>query len=420
MDHKTILRNLFGRYASQGAKEMNCRIKMVILVCMILCLYGCTEKKERYQVIASNSTEIPAEQVTAATINTAIADVQETVQMEVEAPSAMNRLDDWLNGENWIKKTFVNRNGIHIDLNMPEPASFPESLYEITLQGRYGMDVTKAQAMDILLIDEKDLRTNYLSLLDGTLQYSPGWREDNEFGTNGYPLLQPIKSEQSTDTIMLVGDNRTTKMSQWEATNVSLSKVRTLLQKSEKMLSQLGCAYREPSSIYMSQLTDGTPVMEILYPMYLEGLPMQSATYYDVNHDDDTDWGHMPWNIFHLIYDWEQEKLYYCSIGYSYSEVQRNVISEPMISYTQALQALVSARMNTLTSKQYKNQRFVVYAVRPCYVKVPIQGVLTQSVAKPAWEIAYYATDSNSADTYMDSFHWVDYVDARTSEVYGR
>lgn len=398
---------------------MNRGIKMVML---LLCIFltGCTEKKERYQVISSTPNVIPEAQVTTELASETITDIHETAQPEANEQSAMNRLDDWLNGENWIKKTFVNQNGIHIDLNMPEPASFPDSLYEITLQFQPDMDVTKAQAIDILQIDEKDLRTNHLSLSNGTLQYSPDWRLDNEFGTNGYPLLQPIKTEQSTDTIMLVGDNRTTKMSQWEATNVSLSKVRTLLQKSEKMLSQLGCAYREPSSIYMSQLTDGTPVMEILYPMYLEGMPMQSATYYDVNHDDDTDWGHMPWNIFHLIYDWEQEKLYYCSIGYSYSEVQHNVISEPMISYTQALQALVSARMNTLTSKQYKNQRFVVYAVRPCYVKIPIQGVLTQSVAKPAWEIAYYATDSNSADTYMDSFHWVDYVDARTSEVYGR
>lgn len=398
---------------------MNRRLTMIMLFCFLLCLTGCNEEEIRYQVIVSSPT---ATQMTTEPANTESADKHESAQIEADVQPAMNSLDNWLNGGNWIKKTFVNQNGMRIDLNMPTPAEFPDHVFEVILKLSNDKYTSQSQVMSILGIASTDLHSNYLSIEGSHLQYSPYRRDNNEFDTSSYPLLSVLGAETEADEVSVVTDDRITGISMWKSCNVSLSKLRNIMQRSERSLKQLGIEYDSPSMVYCSQLTDGTPIIEILYPRYLEGLPMQSTTYFDAEFDPNSkdDWGHMPWDTVHFIYYWDNEKLYYCNIEHSYSEVQRNSISEPMITYTQALQSLVSSQMERFTSKQFKNQRFVVYAVRPCYVKVPVKGDTSRFIAKPAWEIAYYVTDSNSTGVYMDNFRWVTYVDARTGEVYGR
>ena len=401
---------------------MKRRLIMVMLFCFMLCLTGCNEVVTEYQVITSKPIATQVVQVTAVPVNTVIAEIKENAQLEADVQPAVNGLENWLNGETRINKSFVNQNGMCIDLNMPTPVEFPDHVFEVSVKLCNDEYTNRSQCMSILGVSSVDLQSNYLSIEGSHLQYSPYRRDNNEFDTSSYPLLSPLGTAREADAVTVVTDNRITGISMWQSKNVSLSKLCNIFQRCERILNGLGIEYETPSMVYCSQLTDGTPIIEILYPRYLEGLPMQSATYFDAAHDNNSkdDWGHVPWDSIHFIFYWDDEKLYYCNIEHSYSEVQRNSISEPLLTYTQALQSLVSCRMDRFTSKQFKNQRFVVYAVRPCYVKVPVKGDVSRFVAKPAWEIAYYVTDSNGNDVYMDDFRWVDYVDARTGEVYGR
>ncbi len=370
---------------------------ILLLLAASVCLSGCTNTK--YPVATSSpystaaveqetTTQQPSAETPTPTDNATA--LTQTVTASITAPQDNTSAQPVLS-DTWINQTFVRQGGLWVSLNMPEPAAFPDTLYQYSLK-----EGTNRTAMAQNIQPQRMMAT--------------------EYGVGGEPAFLPRASQQHQNSLLVMCDGQYLGTDTWAWQTMDKNLFDSLYNAATELMQQRDFPYAPTPSVYRSRLTDGTPIVKMLFTRELDGLQMHSGMYADKNatNGNGRSWGYSsPEYVLLMMY--EDGTVYYLYQSGLSAVVSRQALSTAPISYTVALQNFV-----TDNASSFMNKHIVVYSVQPCYVKLAVSGSYESFTAVPGWEIGYYICTDNTSDFTESCWHGKVCVNAITGEVLGK
>lgn len=289
------------------------------------------------------------------------------------------------------------------DLDMPEPAAFPDDVYLLELVRLPDLSAVCDEAQLLELLGSTSRPDDHCISLNGHyLYYEP------------LPALNmehcpyPIVDLMSPDTLYTDVENGAWGAG-WRPCQTSSELIAAQREKAAALLNGIGFACGGPSSLYRSVLADGRATTEIGFPLMVEGLPMHSNFFLAPGAYETTsgDWGYMLGDSAHVII-LDNMEVYSLYIPEYVVVEGKERVTLSATDTEQALQLLEAQRPDL------QQRQVVVTSMRPCYLKHPVDGTNERYTARPSWEITYY--DKRNGEV-IDDF-WTSYVDAVSGEVY--
>ncbi len=309
-----------------------------------------------------------------------------------------------------------------ISIRAPMPQSFPDTVYEITLNasGQYPIE-NKNDVFSAILGGKSIPPTTHYLKTEDAITFEPKDSQAMGRGDNGYPITGVISENEADKSVVVLSDNINWNdfSENWAEGNAPKSTIETAIQRAYMVLDAMGVSYKEPSILYRSLLKDGKEFTELFFPIYRYGLPMQSSAYKDENawENNAGEWGFVKGETVHFqVLD--DGTIYSIDSGRFFSESSRQVITNSLFGYEQALQQLFSRSKNYSLHSTTHQYEFEVLAIRPCYIKLAIEGTNDTFLAHPAWEICFQYNAKNLNTKQQYSGISTGYVDAVTGKIY--
>lgn len=384
-------------------------LKTLIVVCMLFVLTGCAPSGV---VSASEAvtqqpfnTIIPAAIVTTSTITQQPVHTN-TTAMVAATPSTepSNYIDT---STTWIKRNYLNVSGLTVELDMPEPGTFPENVYVLDISKVQNMNqlCDRTKLIDIMNVNGRP--SNNTLTIDSWISYAPSQRLNYEYIP--YPISGIMPSNDNTSFLTVRTDvENGIRIDDWKTCQIDKSLIHAQLDIANQVLQQIGYNTGTPSTLYRSILDDGRSVTEIGLPLVIEQLPMHSCQYVSngAYETKTRDWGYVWGDCAHFVI-LDSMDIYYLNIPEFLNINNKQNVSPTIASYQQALQAFV-----TELSVYLQNKTVVITSINPCYLKHPVEGTNWRYTANPAWEITYYEK--------IDNAGWFEtkYIDATDGKLY--
>ena len=291
-----------------------------------------------------------------------------------------------------------------VEINMPEPASFPAEVYTLELVKMPELSALCDESRLLSLLGLDSLPSDlWLSVDDDILTCQPYAPLNLEYAP--YPIIGWLsEGTLLTDAANGMWGNP------WTPCQVSAQLIDAQLDKARDLLVNIGFDCGEPATLYRSVLSDGRPTTEIGFPLMVEGLPLHSDFFlapgaYETNRGD---WGYVKGDSAHLILLDDME-IYSLYIPEYLTVENKQSVTLSVADYRQALELWKIS----IIDSYFPDKSIVVTSMRPCYLKHPVEGTNWRYIGKPAWEITYSLPCSDGSIYFS-----TDYVDALDGQVY--